>query len=83
MSVAAPARIDVFRIPTRIMFGRGVSERVAEPLGQVGAKRVLIVTDPGVVNAGLVGPIEQRIRDAGIAYEVYDGVVPDPTVGDV
>ncbi len=65
------------------MFGRGVSERVAEPLGQVAAKRVLIVTDPGVVAAGLVGPIEQHIREAGIAYEIYDGVVPDPTVADV
>ncbi len=79
----APGRVDVFRIPTRIMFGRGVSERVAEPLRQVGARRVLVVTDPGVVTVGLVAPIEQRIRDAGIAYEIYDGVVPDPTVADV
>src|SRR5579859_2857657 len=81
--MTAPPRVDVFRIPTRIMFGRGVSERVAEPLGQVGAKRVLIVTDPGVIKAGLVAPIEQRIREAAVAYEIYDGVVPDPTVGDV
>ena len=81
--MTAPPRVDVFRIPTRIMFGRGVSQRVAEPLGQVGAKRVLIVTDPGVMKAGLVGPIEQRIRDAHVAYEIYDGVVPDPTVADV
>lgn len=79
----APARIDLFRIPTRIMLGRGVSQRVAEPLAQVGAKRVLVVTDPGVVKAGLVAPVEERLREAGLAYEVYDGVVPDPTVDDV
>ncbi len=83
MTAALPARVDVFRIPTRILFGRGVSQRVAEPLQQVGAKRVLIVTDPGVVAAGLVTPIEERIRDAQVAYEIYDGVVPDPTVADV
>ena len=76
-------RIDQFRIPTRVMFGRGVAQKVAEPLAQVGAKRVLIVTDPGVVRAGLVAPIEERIREAGISYEIYDGVVPDPTVADV
>ncbi|OGO73737.1 MAG: hypothetical protein A3G84_05800, partial [Chloroflexi bacterium RIFCSPLOWO2_12_FULL_71_12] len=76
-------RIDQFRIPTRVMFGRGVAQKVAEPLAQVGAKRVLIVTDPGVVRAGLVAPIEERIREAGISYEIYDGVVPDPTVDDV
>jgi alcohol dehydrogenase class IV len=81
--VAIASRVDLFRIPTRIMFGRGVSQRVVEPLQQVGATRVLIVTDPGVVKAGIVAPVEQRIRDAGIPYEIYDGVVPDPTVGDV
>jgi len=83
MSMAAPTRVDLFRIPTRIMFGRGVALRVNEPLEQVGAKRVLVVTDPGVVKAGLVESILERLRASGIAYEVYDGVVPDPTVGDV
>ena len=77
------ARIDVFRIPTRILFGRGVSQRVAEPLQQLGAKRVLVVTDPGVIKVGLVEPVLERLREAKIAYEIYDGVVPDPTVGDV
>ena len=83
MATPAPSRVDVFRIPTRILFGRGVSQRVAEPLQQVSAKRVLVVTDPGVIKVGLVEPVLDRLRDAGIAYEVYDGVVPDPTVGDV
>src|SRR5438552_607878 len=83
MASAAPTRIDVFRIPTRILFGRGVSQRVAEPLQQVSAKRVLVVTDPGVIKVGLVEPVLERLREAKIAYEIYDGVVPDPTVGDV
>ena len=83
MSTTPPSKVDLFRIPTRIMFGRGVAMRVAEPLQQLGAKRVLVVTDPGVVKVGLVEPILERLRDAGIAYEVYDGVVPDPTVHDV
>ncbi len=78
-----PGRTDVFRIPTRISFGRGVALTVAEPLRQVGAKRVLLVTDPGVRKAGLVAPIEERLRDAKIPYDVYDEVVPDPGVGEV
>ncbi|HZP94800.1 MAG TPA: iron-containing alcohol dehydrogenase [Candidatus Limnocylindria bacterium] len=77
------ARVDVFRIPTRILFGRGVALTVAEPLRQVGAKRVLLVTDKGVLGAGLVAPIEERLRDAKIPYEIYDEVVPDPGVGEV
>ncbi|TMF25337.1 MAG: iron-containing alcohol dehydrogenase, partial [Chloroflexi bacterium] len=78
-----PTRVDVFRIPTRISFGRGVALTLATPLQQVSAKRVLLVTDKGVRGAGLVAPIEQRLRDAGFAFEVYDEVVPDPGVGEV
>jgi len=78
-----PTRIDVFRIPTRISFGRGVALTVATPLQQVGAKRVLVVTDKGVRSVGLVAPVEERLREGGFAYEVYDEVVPDPGVGEV
>jgi len=78
-----PARVDVFRIPTRILFGRGVALTVADPLRQVGAKRVLLVTDKGVRAAGLVKPIEAALQDAKIPYEIYDDVVPDPGVGEV
>ena len=74
------ARSDVFRIPTRISFGRGVALTVADPLRQVGATKVLLVTDKGVVKAGLVAPIEERLREAKIPYEIYDDVVPDPGV---
>src|SRR3989442_986287 len=78
-----PTRVDVFRIPTRVSFGRGVALTVATPLQQVGAKRVLVVTVKGVRNAGLVQPIEERLRDGGFTYEIYDEVVPDPGVGEV
>ena len=78
-----PGRIDTFRIPTRIQIGRGVSLTVATPLQQVGAKKVLLVTDPGVVKAGLVGPIEEKLREAKIPYEIYAEVVPDPGVAEV
>lgn len=78
-----PGRVDTFRIPTRITFGRGVALTVATPLQQVGASRVLIVTDKGVRGAGLVMPIEERLREAHIEYEIYDEVVPDPGVGEV
>ncbi len=78
-----PGRIDVFRIPTRIQFGRGVALTLATPLQQVAAKKVLVVTDPGVLKAGLVAPLEEKLREAKIPYEIYDQVVPDPGVAEV
>lgn len=78
-----PGRIDVFRIPTRIQFGRGVALTLAEPLRQVGAKKVLLVTDPGVRKAGLTLALEEKLREAKIPFEIYDQVVPDPGVAEV
>src|SRR3981081_2998746 len=80
---AVPGRVDVFRIPTRIQFGRGVALTLAEPLRQIGANKVLVVTDPGVIKAGLVAPLEEKLREAKIPYEIYDEVVPDPGVAEV
>src|SRR3989441_734417 len=62
---------------------RAIALPVAAPLRQVGATRVLLVTDKGVRGAGLVAPIEERLREAKIEYEIYDDVVPDPGVGEV
>ena len=83
MTILASASVNLFRIPTRIAFGRGVASRVAEPLQEVGAKRVLIVTDRGVRKAKLLDPIEQALRDASLRYDIYDEVVPDPGVAEV
>ena len=41
------------------------------------------MTDPGVRKAGLVAPLEEKLREAHIAYEIYDEVVPDPGVAEV
>jgi len=60
-----------------------VALTVATPLRQVNAKRVLIVTDKGVLRAGLVAPVEDRLREGGFASAIYDEVVPDPGVGEV
>ncbi len=82
MILASP-ETNLFRIPTRIVYGRGVATKVAVPLAEVRAKQVLIVTDRGVRAAKLVDPIEQALRDAGIRYQIYDEVIPDPGVAEV
>lgn len=47
------------------------------------AKRVLIVTDQGLVKAGLVKLLTDTLDQYGIAYSVYADVVPNPTVANV
>ena len=46
---------------------------------QVG-NRVLIVTDPGLIQAGLLSSATDSLDQAGVQYQVFDGVVADPPV---
>ncbi len=73
----------VWAFPTRIVFGVGAVKSVGEEARAAGITRALIVTDPGVVRAGLCGPVEEALRHAGIAEAVFSGVHPNPTEDDV
>lgn len=46
-------------------------------------KSVLIVTDKGIVNNGLVAPLEKSLKESGVQYKVYDNTMPNPTVKNV
>ncbi len=73
----------VWAFPTRIVFGVGTVKLVGEEARAAGIRRALVVTDPGVVRAGLCGPVEESLRNAGIAESVFSGVHPNPTEDDV
>lgn len=63
--------------PTLIV-GSGSIARVGEIAAQRLGPRVLLVTDAGLVKAGLTAPALHTLEEAGIAVEVFDGVVADP-----
>ena len=44
---------------------------------------VLIVTDKGIVNNGIVLPIEKTLQESNIKYSIYDKTNPNPTVDNV
>lgn len=46
-------------------------------------KRLLIVTDSGLVRAGVCAIAEEELRKAGIQYAIYDGTIPNPTTQNV
>ena len=65
-----------FGIHTKIYFGEGALER----LQQIPYKRVLIITDPFVVNSGMIKLITHPLENARIDYAIFKDVVPDPPV---
>src|SRR5215470_13091514 len=67
-----------FYMPTRVFFGRGVAGQVGTHVAKLEAKRVMLVTDPGVEAAGLVAPIRDELVAAGLDVGLFNQVEPNP-----
>ena len=59
--------------------GVGSSLELCSAIGQMGTRKVLIVTDAGLVKIGLLDDIQKKLTESGVETVVYDGVEPDPT----
>lgn len=61
-------------------FGKGAIKHIPEEVTKRQLKKALIVTDKGLVEAGLLEKITDLLDANQLAYEVYDEIVPNPTV---
>ena len=64
--------------PTTIVYGNGALSTLGDHVKRIGGKRALVVTDAGVVKAGLVAKVTAALETAGIPAVVFDGVDPNP-----
>ena len=71
-----------FQLPTRVEFGPGAARRIGEEAAQLGC-RPLLVTDPGVLSAGVVDPLLSRLRDAGLETFTFSDVEANPRAATV
>ena len=69
--------------PTRLFMGRGSIGNIPELLAEQGLKKALIVTDQGLVDAGLVGHITALLDLANIAHSTFSNVAPNPPIKNV
>ena len=68
---------------TQLVFGAGCVGRVGELARGLGARRVLLVTDRGLVTAGHATRVEHALQTAGVGAVTYDQVRENPTTRDV
>ena len=68
---------STFAFPTRIIFGAGSIHELGQEIAKHSIQKPLLVTDPGVVKAGLVDRITQAAP--GIQFALFDSVSPNPT----
>jgi alcohol dehydrogenase len=64
---------------TRIVFGPGKIDALGALAGELGARRALVVSDPGIVRAGHAERGLDSLRKAGISTHLFEGVAENPS----
>ena len=72
-----------FQSSTRVVFGENTLDQLGDLTKTLGAARVLLVTDPGIIRAGIPERALNSLKAASLAAFVFDGVEENPTSGHV
>ena len=67
-----------FVLPTRIIYGEGSIKKLPDEIRKLNNKKPLLVTDKGIITAGIAEKITDVLEEAGIDYAVFDGIQPNP-----
>ncbi len=72
--------MNQFSFPTTILHGEGALAELSDRLEE---KKLMLVTDPGLVKAGVVEHTLAGLKGSGVSFEIFDGVHPNPYEEDV
>lgn len=72
-----------FSFPTRVVWGAGSSRKLPEEIRKADGTKVLVVSDRGVVDAGIVKRMEDLLSEADLVYSVFTDIHPNPVEEDV
>lgn len=80
MKVEQMYNFHQFELPTAIKHGIGSIKHIGEEVKNLGVSKILLVTDPGIYNAGVTAPVEKHLKEAGIEIVLFNKVEPNPPV---
>lgn len=80
-SATAPFPLKSFdyHSPTRVVFGAGALNQLGELARELGGSRILLVTDPGLQQAGHPQRALASLQAAGLEIALFDEVEENPT----
>lgn len=64
-------------------FGKGAIESIVPEFQQRGFGKAAVITDKGLIEHGIATKVTELLDKAAIAYALYDGIVPNPTIQNV
>ena len=70
--------VKIFQTTPRLVKGTGSFAGIADEVKRLGGSRVMIITDQGLVFAGIVGRLEEILSSGGLSVARFDEVEPDP-----
>ena len=73
------------RIPPRpeMILRFGAVSDLPDLTARLGHHAAFVVTDRGIVAAGIAGQVEEALRAGGVATRIYDGIPANPSLADV
>src|SRR5438094_5782294 len=69
-----------FHTAQQILFGRGAAGQLGEVARRLGAKRVLVVTDPILLQAGIIDAVHAPLSLDGVVVEIFSEGEPEPSL---
>ena len=66
-------------LPPRIEFGDGTIQNLGEHVKAFDGKKPLLVSDAGVINAGILTKAVQALDAVGLSHATYSDIEPNPT----
>nr|WP_210461263.1 iron-containing alcohol dehydrogenase [Rhodococcus opacus] len=73
----APGRLVKFHAP-EIVFGIGSMVEAAHAVLRLGGSRPMLVTDPGLIDAGWATELQDQLREQGLTPVVWSALTPNP-----
>ncbi len=67
-----------FELPTKIEYGVGSARGLADAVKNLNAGKVLLITDKGIVNSGLLEKVAGSLKAHKMNWKVFDNVEPNP-----
>ncbi len=72
-----------FQLPTKIIFGQPAQKALSSELAARNANKVILISDQGLVQIGLVNQIKDALQESGIDVIPYTAVSSNPTTDEV
>ncbi len=60
-------------------FGKGAIQHITEELNKRNYQKIVVVTDKTLIDHGVATKVMDLLDEAGVHYDTYDGIVPNPT----